>query len=107
MIAKRNCHRENKTFNGKNRHFLLTLDAVKQLGKDEIISIDYVKSKKNLTDPLTKRLDKKMIYQTSVPMGQTQLWKLNNDGNPTYVIGDLMKLVHMSNNKWLVNPKVL
>ena len=35
---------KNKTFNGKNRHNHLRHEVVKQLLKDEIISIDYVKS---------------------------------------------------------------
>ena len=36
---------KNKSFNGKNRHIQLRHDVIKQLLKDEIISIDYVKSK--------------------------------------------------------------
>ena len=35
---------KNKTFNGKNKHIRLRHEVVKQLLKDEIISIDYVKS---------------------------------------------------------------
>ena len=31
-------------------------------------------------------------------------YEINSDGNPTFVIGDLMKNVHMGNNKSLVNP---
>ena len=30
--------------------------------------------------------------------------EISNDGNPTFVIGDPMKKVHMGNNKSLVNP---
>ena len=39
--------------------------VVKQLLKDEIISIDYVKSKVNLVNPLTKPLRRKLILETS------------------------------------------
>ena len=35
---------KNKSFNGKNRHIHLRHEVVKHLLKDEIISIDYVKS---------------------------------------------------------------
>ena len=30
--------------------------------------------------------------------------KISSDGNPTFVIGDPMKKVHMGNNKSLANP---
>ena len=30
-------------------------------------------------------------------------YEINSDGNPTFVIGDPMKKVHMGNNKSLVN----
>ena len=30
--------------------------------------------------------------------------EISSDGNPTFVIGDPMKKVHMGNNKSLVNP---
>ena len=42
---------------------------IKQLQKDGIISIDYVKSEVNLADPLTKPLSKKLIEETSRGMG--------------------------------------
>ena len=35
---------KNKAFNGKNKHIRLRHEVVKQLLKDGIISIDYVKS---------------------------------------------------------------
>ena len=59
---------KNKAFNGKNRHLRLRHEVVKQLLKDEIISIDYVKSKVNLADPLTKPLGQKLILETSSGM---------------------------------------
>lgn len=48
LIAK------NKTFNGKNGYINLRHDVIKQLQNNEVISINYVKSVLNLTDPLTK-----------------------------------------------------
>ena len=56
---------KNKSFNGKNRHIRLRHNVVKQLLKDEVISIDYVKSEMNLANPLTKPLGRKMILETS------------------------------------------
>ena len=60
---------KNKTFNGKNKHIHLRHEVVKQLLKNEIISIDYVKSEVNLADPLTKPLGRKLILETSSGMG--------------------------------------
>ena len=59
----------NKTFNGKNRHICLRHEVVKHLLKDGIVSIDYVKSKMNMTDPLTKPLGRKLMNETFRGMG--------------------------------------
>jgi len=56
---------KNKTFNGKNKHIQLRHNLVKQLLKSRTISIDYVKLERNLADPLTKPLGKKLILETS------------------------------------------
>jgi len=60
---------KNKSYNGKNRHIQLRHNLVKQLLKSGTISIDYVKSERNLEDPLTKPLGRKMILETSRGMG--------------------------------------
>ena len=60
---------KNKSYNGKNRHIQLRHNLVKQLLKSGTISIDYVKSERNLADPLTKPLGRKMILETSRGMG--------------------------------------
>ena len=60
---------KNKSYNGKNRHIQLRQNVVKQFLKSGMISIDYVKSERNLTDPLTKPLGRKMILKTSRAMG--------------------------------------
>jgi hypothetical protein len=41
---------------GKPRHFCRRHNFIKQLLSNGIISIDYIKSKDNITDPLTKGL---------------------------------------------------
>jgi len=56
---------KNKTFNEKNKHIQLRHNVVKQLRKDENFFIDYVKSKGNLANPLTKPLGRNMILETS------------------------------------------
>jgi len=56
---------KNKTFNDKDRHIQLRHNVVKRVLEDGMISIDYVKSKGNLADPLTKALGRNMILETS------------------------------------------
>jgi len=60
---------KNKSYNGKNRHIQLRHNLVKHLLKSGTISIDYVKSERNLAGPLTKPLGRKMILETSMGMG--------------------------------------
>jgi len=43
---------KNKNYNGKNGHIQMRHNLVKQLLKSGTISIDYVKSERNLADPL-------------------------------------------------------
>ena len=44
----------NKIYNGKSRHIALRHQYIRQLISDGIITVDYVRSCKNLADPLTK-----------------------------------------------------
>ena len=50
---------KNKIFNGKSRHMRLRHSIVRQLIDHGIMSLDYVRSKMNLADPLTKLLNRK------------------------------------------------
>ena len=43
------------TYNGKSRHIRHRHDTVRELLSSGIIRIDYVKSKDNVSDPLTER----------------------------------------------------
>ncbi|CAL8988835.1 unnamed protein product, partial [Prunus brigantina] len=45
---------KNSVYNGKSRHIRRRHNTIKQLISSGIISIDYIKSKENLADPLTK-----------------------------------------------------
>ena len=55
----------NVMYNGKSRHIHRRHDIVRQLLFSGIITIDYVKSKDNIADPLTKGLTREMVAKTS------------------------------------------
>ena len=56
-------------YNGKSRHIRRRHNTIKQLLSNGVISIQYVKSKENIADPLTKGLLKEQINYTSTGMG--------------------------------------
>ncbi|KAL0401640.1 UNVERIFIED_CONTAM: Retrovirus-related Pol polyprotein from transposon RE2 [Sesamum latifolium] len=60
---------KNYAYNGKRRHIRIRHGAVKELLKSGIISLDYVKSERNLADPLTKGLTRRIILETSRTIG--------------------------------------
>ena len=59
----------NSVYNGKKRHIRIRHGAVKQLLKHGLISLEYVRSEKNLADPLTKGLPRRVVLETSRGMG--------------------------------------
>ncbi|CAL2238493.1 unnamed protein product [Prunus armeniaca] len=60
---------KNNVYNGKSRHIRRRHNTIKQLLSSGIISIDYIKSKENLADPLSKGLSREKIKFTSRGMG--------------------------------------
>ncbi|KAL0334037.1 UNVERIFIED_CONTAM: hypothetical protein Sangu_1559900, partial [Sesamum angustifolium] len=60
---------KNYAYNGKRRHIRIRHGAVKELLKNGIISLEYVRSERNLADPLTKGLTRRIILETSRAMG--------------------------------------
>ena len=54
---------KNSVYNGKKRHIRIKHGAVKQLLKHGIIFLKYVRSERNLTDPMTKGLTRKMVLE--------------------------------------------
>ena len=58
-----------KIYNGKSRHIRLRHNIVRHLLTDGVITIDFVRSEKNLADPLTKGLSKGLVIETSKGMG--------------------------------------
>ncbi|PHT45163.1 hypothetical protein CQW23_14321 [Capsicum baccatum] len=56
-------------YNGKSRHIRRRHNIVKELLSSGIITVDYVKSKDNVSDPLTKGLSREGVERTSKGMG--------------------------------------
>ena len=56
-------------YNGKRRHIRMRHSVVRHLIKNDVISLEYVKSEKNLADPFTKGLPRKVVLDTSRGMG--------------------------------------
>jgi hypothetical protein len=58
-----------QVYNGKSRHIGLRHSYVRDLISNGVISIMFVRTEKNLADPLTKGLTKDMVLKTSLGMG--------------------------------------
>ena len=69
-------------YNGKSRRIRRRHNTVRQLISGGVISINYVRSKDNVSDPLTKGLSRELVEKSSRGMG---LWPRTNhhDGNST------------------------
>ena len=52
-------------YNSKSRHICRRHNTVRQLLSNGIISIDYVKSKDNIANPLTKSLTREQVESSS------------------------------------------
>ena len=79
---------QSSMYNGKSRHIRRRPNTVRQLLANGIISIDYVKSKDNLANPLTKGLSRDQVNCSSRGMGLKPITKEFHNGNPTQLIGD-------------------
>lgn len=60
---------QSNMYNGKSRHIRRRHNTIKHLLSTGVISIDYVKSKENIADPLTKSLTRELVYSSSRGMG--------------------------------------
>ncbi|XP_075491105.1 uncharacterized protein LOC142529455 [Primulina tabacum] len=60
---------QNKMYNGKSRHICHRHNTIRQLLSTGVISVDYVKSKDNIADPLTKGLNRELVAKMSRGMG--------------------------------------
>ena len=75
---------KSKIFNGKIRHICLRHNIVQQLLETWVISLEFVRSKLNLVDPLIKPLNKKLVEETSSEMRLMPNIELKSDGRLTY-----------------------
>jgi len=55
-------------YNDKSRQMHCRHNIVKHFLSNESIFIDYVNSKKNVTNPLTKGLSREFVYNSSIGM---------------------------------------
>ena len=60
---------QNCMYNGKSRHMRRRHNTIRHLISNGVISVDYVKSKDNVADPLTKWLNRDQVDKTSKGMG--------------------------------------
>ena len=69
-------------YNDKSHHIRRRHNFVRQLLSSGIITIDYVKSKDNVSDPLSKGLNSEGVEKSSMRMG---LWPrtTHRSGNST------------------------
>ena len=56
-------------YNGKSRHIRCRHNTIIQLLSTRVISVDFVKSKDNIADPLIKGLNKELVEKSSKGMG--------------------------------------
>ena len=59
---------QNILYNCKSRHIRRRHNTVRQLISTGVISIDYVKSKDNIVDPLIKGLNRELVEKSSREM---------------------------------------
>ena len=59
---------KNSIYNVKSRHILHRHDTIRQLLSTEVIFLDYIKSKDNIADPLTKELNRELVEKPSKKM---------------------------------------
>lgn len=64
-----------QVYNGKSRHIGVRHSYVRELIKDGVITIDYVRSNLNLADQFTKPLPKELVYKMSQGMGLKPIGK--------------------------------
>ena len=60
---------KNQSYNGKRRHIRIRHGIVRDLVRKNVISLEYVKSERNIADPLTKGLCRKMVLELAQGMG--------------------------------------
>ena len=60
---------QSNIYNGKSKRIRRRHNTIKQLLSTGVITIDYVMSKDNIADPLTKGLSRELVQKSSMGMG--------------------------------------
>ena len=60
---------QSNMYNGKSRHIRRRHNFIRQLLSTGVVTIEYVKSKENIADPLTKGLNRELVDKASRGMG--------------------------------------
>ena len=60
---------QSRMYNGKSIHIRHRHNTIRQLLSTGVIFVDYVKSKENIADPLTKGLNRELVEKSSKGMG--------------------------------------
>ena len=60
---------KNSAYNGKKRHIQIRHESVRSLITSGVLTMEYVRSERNLADPLTKGLNRRLVLDTSRGMG--------------------------------------
>ena len=60
---------QSNMYNGKSRHIRRRHNSIRQLLSNGVVSLDYVMSKDNIADPLTKGLSRVLVETSSKGMG--------------------------------------
>ena len=66
VIVKINSSKDNMK---SSRHVKRRLKSVKKLRNSGVITLDYIQTSKNLTDPFIKGISRKVIDNASIEMG--------------------------------------
>ena len=56
---------QSNMYNDKSRHICRRHNTIRQLLSTGVISMDYVKSRDNIADPLTKGLNRELVKKSS------------------------------------------
>ena len=59
---------QNSRYNDESRHIRCRQNTIRQLLSIGVVSLDYVKFKDNITDPLTKGLNRELVEKSSKGM---------------------------------------
>ena len=68
---------ERVLYNGISRHICHRHNSIRQLLSTGVITIDYIRSKENTVDPLTKGLTRELVEKSSKGMGLQPIIKVD------------------------------